>query len=70
MRCFFLILRSLANLLNRLRNIYRPDLSTIVTSKPLRKTHRDREWAFRKSVADVQEIVFQNKKRKTTYKKK
>ena len=55
---------------NRLRSIYRPDLSKIVTSRPPKKAHRDREWALRKAVADVQEIVPESKKRRTTYKKK
>lgn len=55
---------------NRLRSIYRPDLSKIVVSTPLRKAHKDREWALKKSVADVQEIVPEKKKRRTTYKKK
>lgn len=55
---------------NRLRSIYRPDLSKIETSKPPRKAHRDREWALRKTVAEAQEVVPEKKKRKTTYKNK
>lgn len=55
---------------NRLRSMYRPDLSKILTSDPTRKIHRDREWALRKCVAEAQEVVPEKKKRKTTYKKK
>ncbi|CAG9562101.1 unnamed protein product [Danaus chrysippus] len=53
---------------NRQRSIYRPDLSIIVTSKPPRKTHRDMEWALRKTVAEAQEAVPKKRKLKATYK--
>ncbi|CAH2097416.1 unnamed protein product [Euphydryas editha] len=51
---------------NRLRSIYRPDLSKIVKLNPPRKTDRDREWALRKTVAEAQEIVPAKNKRKST----
>lgn len=51
---------------NRLRSIYRPDLSKIVTSKPQKKINKDREWALRKSVADGQDISPERKKPRKT----
>jgi hypothetical protein len=50
---------------NRLRSIYRPDLSTLEVTKPQRrnKRDRDREWVLSKAVAEVQEIMRSPKKK-------
>ncbi|PZC76672.1 hypothetical protein B5X24_HaOG204355 [Helicoverpa armigera] len=51
---------------NRLRSIYRPDLSTLEVTEPQRrnKRDRDREWVLSKAVAEVQEIMRSPKKKK------
>lgn len=56
---------------NRLITKYRPDLPLIETNKSTRKRGKDREWALKTGISDVQQVLPEKQKRtRASYKKK